>query len=338
MTTPPARCVLRIRFHLPAGPTGEEIYERLLDLVADITARYQPHPPDTVDLDLTPALRYWAPRTPTEIAQLLRLRATALFGISSTAGLGASPMIATMALAGTPPGKLTAVAPGPAAVEAFLRPRPVAALPGVGPATAKALHRLGIDTVGRLADTPPATLNRILGTRPARQLHTRARGIDERPVQRTALVRSTTATHRFPHDELDPAVRRRALLGLAEELALRLRGHDEVCQSVTLTVHYADTTTTTRSRRLAEPTAHSPALRKTAYELHAAHALQRARVTALTLRADGLAPAAAAHHQLLLDPDDDKHHRLEQAADALRARYGADAIRPAALAEPPAPP
>ncbi|MFE4874070.1 hypothetical protein [Streptomyces sp. NPDC056682] len=329
-----ARCIMRVFFHLAPGQEAEqdEVYKQLLCLVEDFTPRYQPRPQDlAVDLDLTGALRY-LDRTPYEAGQVLALRALALQGVSTAIGAGNSVMVAAMAAAVTAPGRITVIDPDPAAVDAFLRPQPTARLPGVGPSTARTLKRFGIRTVGELADTPPATLARILGTTPARELHARACGIDDRPVQREALIRSTTVSHRFGSDELDPAEHHRALLALAEELGLRLRGTKEVCKGLAIVVRYADNTSTTRSKRLPEATAHTPALARTSLDLHRALGLQRARVRGIALRAEGLTAAEAAYHQLVLDPGDDKKRRIEQVADAARRKFGPQAIRPATLA------
>lgn len=92
-----------------------------------------------------------------------------------------------------------------------------------------------------------------------------------------------------------------------------------------------------RSRTLIEPTAHSPALAAASRELYLLLGLQRARIGALSLRADGLASAEHAHHQLLLGDADDRARRIEAAADATRAKFGPHVIRPAVLAAPPAP-
>lgn len=333
--TPRTRCVLRIHFHLAEQGAGEAVFTRLLTLIEDITPIYQPHLPDTVDAELTGALRFWAPRGPYEIASVLRLRALAHAGISSTAGIGPSPMIAAMAAAATPHGQITVVGPDPVTVTAFLRPRHIATLPGVGPATAKTLAQFGILTIGQLADTPPATLARLLGTQTARELHARSRGIDDRPLQRAALVRSTACTRRFPSDELDPAEHHRALLALADELGLRLRAAQEVCKGLAIVVRYADNSSTTRSKRLPEATAHTTALTHTALDLYRSLGLQRARVKSIALRADGLTSAETAFHQLLLDPGDGKRRRIEQVTDAARRKYGPHALRPAVLADPP---
>ncbi|WP_223279923.1 DNA polymerase thumb domain-containing protein [Streptomyces sp. SDr-06] len=327
-----ARCIMRVFFHPGPDDDADHVFGELMSLVENFTPRYQPHPQDlAVDLDLTGALRY-LDRTPYEAAQVLALRALALHGVPTTIGAGNSVMIAAMAAAATAPGRITVIDPDPDSVEAFLRPQPTALLPGVGPATARTLKTFGIRTVGELADTPPATLARILGASPARELHALACGIDERPVQRETLIRTTSSTHRFPADELDPAQHHRALLGLAEELGVRLRTAKEVCRALTLTVRYADRTSTTRTRTLTEATAHSNALAHTARDLFASLGLQRARVTAITLRAEGLTSAEHAYQQLLLDPADDKRRRIEAAADAARRKFGPKAVRPASLA------
>ncbi|WTZ89471.1 hypothetical protein OG512_00665 [Streptomyces sp. NBC_01378] len=192
-------------------------------------AWYQPYPHDhSVDMDVSGALGHFG-RSPHELGQILQLRALALYGVHAVVGGGRSPLIAAMAAA-TPPGRITVIAPDDDAVDAFLKPRPIAALPGIGPATAKTLSRYGITTIGQLADTSESVLARILGQQARRELSARARGNDDRPVQRTALIRSTSASRNFDRDELDPDAHRRALLALAEELGARLRTSHEVCR------------------------------------------------------------------------------------------------------------
>ncbi|MFJ3310895.1 hypothetical protein ACIPSA_49795 [Streptomyces sp. NPDC086549] len=147
-----------------------------------------------------------------------------------------------------------------------------------------------------------------------------------------SLPKSTTVSHGFDHDELDPDHHHRALLALTHHLGVRLRDDHVVARTLTLTVRYADRTTTSRTRTLPETTAHTLALTRTATGLYESLGLQRARVRALSLTAE-LTDAAAAVHQLTFDPDDTKARRIEAAADRARRRYGTDAVLPAALAE-----
>ncbi|MDX3433911.1 helix-hairpin-helix domain-containing protein [Streptomyces sp. ME01-18a] len=317
MTTSP-RTVMRIHFHLQSA----DLYEQLLTVLEGITPRVQPHPADlSADVDLTGALRYWD-RDPEGLAAVIRLRALALYGVQSSAGVGPSRMIAAMAAAITPPGAATIIGNTPYDVAAFLRPQRASALPGVGPATARTLTRYGIDTVGDIADTPLATLQRILGIAAGRQAHDRAHGTDDRPVIPAAAPKTITRTRRFDRDELEPDQHHRTVLGLAEQLGSQLRDTDAVCQALTLTVTYADRTSTSRTRTLAEPTAHTPALADTGRELLTGLGLQRARVQAISLRAERLQPAEHAPRQLTLDPCDDNARSLEAALDRARTRFG----------------
>ncbi|MGW7517434.1 DNA polymerase Y family protein [Streptomyces sp. NPDC054796] len=316
--------VLYVRF----GGCAEADYPRLLDLLTRLTPVVQALPPDAALADVRGALRYFA-RDAVGLAELVRLRAAGLYGTDCTVGVAANPLLARMAAQAGPAGTVHVVRPEEAG--AFLARRPAAALHGVGPATARTLVSYGLDSVGRIAEASPATLQRVLGATTGRRVHERAHGIDPTPVTPSAPARSASAEYRFGRDELDPDQRRRALLTLADELGLRMRTEGQVARALTLTVRYADRSTTTRTRALAEPTAHTLALTSAAYALHDALGLQRARVRAVALRAENLAAAELAARQLSFDPREEKARRAEAAADRARARFGADAVRPAGL-------
>ncbi|WP_327157665.1 DNA polymerase thumb domain-containing protein [Streptomyces tubercidicus] len=322
--------MLHIRFRTTDGtPLGAGCFEQLLGLLAQFTPVIEALPPDAALADVGGALRYFE-RDAAGIAELVRLRALAWHGVRCTIGIGANPLLARMAAQGAAPGEIRAVPDDAETVAAFLDRRPVSALHGVGPATARALSAYGLDSVGRIAAAPPATLQRILGARTGRIVYERARGVDPTPVTPNAAARSMGAEHRFVHDELDPARRRRALLSLADGLGARMRASGQAARALTLTVRYADRSTTTRTRRLDGPTAHGPALTEAAYALHTALGLQRARVRSVALRAEDLCRAERAVRQLTFDPSDDKAHRIEAAVDRARARFGTGSIRPAA--------
>ncbi|WP_331758957.1 DNA polymerase thumb domain-containing protein [Streptomyces anulatus] len=329
MTTTTAqqlRHIAHLRFELPDTVQLED----LRPLLEQVTPQVQLLEPDTAVLDVTGALRFWN-RTAAEIARLIQLRAAAHHSVRAAAGTGPSRMVAAMACALTPPGHLTTVEPD--AVAAFLRPRPVRELPGVGPATARLLIQHGVHTVGDLAGLPLATVQRLLGARTGRTLHDRTHGHDHRPVVTEPVARSTSAEHRFTRDELDPAQHRRALLDLAGQLGTRLRTDAQVAASLTITVRYADGSTTTRTRTLAEATHHTALLARSAYDLYDTLGLQRARVRSITLRGENLRPAEHAARQLAFDHTVDKALLIEAVQDRARQRYGTDVIKPAALAE-----
>lgn len=326
--TPRPRHIAHLHLH---GGSDDGRYADVLDLLTGITPHVQAFPPDAVQLDLTSALRYFD-LDPYGLVQMARLRLMALYGIECSAGLAGNRMLAAMAAAVSAPGYTTQIPRDQAAMDAWLRPRPVTALPGVGRATATTLGRYGLHTIGQVADLPAATLQRLLGAGPARLLADRARGRDPRPVTPQAPAAHMTVDHLFDEDCLDPERHHRAVLSLAGRLGQRLRTEEQVTGRLTLTVRYADRTSTARTRTLPEPTGHSPDLAAAALGILVSLGLQRARVRAFAIRVDDLAPAGHAHHQLSLDPRDGRARAAEAAADRARRRFGPDTVQPATLA------
>ncbi|MFJ8938134.1 DNA polymerase thumb domain-containing protein [Streptomyces sp. NPDC102365] len=321
--------ILCVRFQLP--PMYEAALPGLLGTLEEFTPVVEALPPDGALADLRGAERYFR-RDVVELASLIRVRALAWHGVDCAIGAGPGPMFARMALREAAPGETRVVPADPGALTEFLAERPVRALPGVGTATARTLCEYGLDSIGKVAAAPLSTLQRLTGARTGRELHEKARGIDRGRVVPNAVSRSLATERSFPRDELDPAQHRRALLSAAGELGSRLRALEKVCRTLTLTVRYTDRSTTTRSRTLPEPTAHSSALTDAAYRMYEALGLQRARVRGVALRAEGLDPADRASRQLTFDPVDEKVRRLEEVADRVREKFGAGAVVPGALA------
>ncbi|MGW1212381.1 DNA polymerase Y family protein [Streptomyces sp. NPDC002499] len=315
-------------FHLHTALT-EDQYGDVIELVSGFTPHVQAVPPNALQVDLTSALRYFD-MSAYDAVQTVKMRLKALYDIDSSAGLAGNRMLAAMAADATAPGDTTDV-PTEKTTD-WLHPRPVTALPGIGRAMADTLHRYGLHTIGQITDLPAATLQRLLGAGQARLLAERARGHDPRPIVPAEPAAHLTADLVLSRDCLDPAQHHRAVLGLAEQIGQRLRTERQITGRLTLTVRYADRTSTTRTRALPEPTDHSPALTATALGLLTSLGLQRARVRAFTIRADGLLPAGDAYWQLSLDPGDVRARAVEAAADRARRRFGPGAVRPAALA------
>ncbi|MDT0269828.1 hypothetical protein RM844_26445 [Streptomyces sp. DSM 44915] len=322
------RAVLHVRFlgHRPAD------HPELVRLLHDLTPVVRAVPPDTALADVRGALRYFGADAE-RLAGLLRVRTLALRGVDCAVGVAGNPLLARLAVLDRAGPGVWVVPDDPAGIADFLAEVPVGALPGVGAATARTLAGYGLDTVGRLAAAPPATLQRVLGAGPARQLHALARGEDPTPIVPGAPEPSLAVEHRFDRGELDAGWRRRALLGLAVDIGRHLRAAGQVARAITLTVRYADRSTTTRTRTLPEPTAHTPALAGSARALHDALGLQRARVAALALRVDGLRPAERASQQLTFDRRTESARRLEPVIDRIAARWPGSVV-PATLARP----
>lgn len=316
-----------LHVHLHTGPHPDpQTYLRLLDLLRGITPVVEAQPPDAALLDVSGAVRYFG-RGPDQLAELIRVRALALYGVRCTIGVAPNRLLATMAAQAGPPDEIRTVAGEPDAVAAFLAPKPAAALHGVGPATVRTLGRHGLHTVGDVADTPLLTLQRLLGAAAGRRLHAYAHGQDLRPVTPHAPARSMTEERAFAVDTVDAAEVTRQLLAMTVYLGNRLRTSEQVAHALTLTVRYADGSSTTRSRTLPDPSATTSALTRCAHRIYESLGLQRARVRSVELRAEGLTPAATTPAQLSLDPADERARRLDEAVD----RFGPSLVHPARL-------
>ncbi|WP_405711180.1 MULTISPECIES: hypothetical protein [unclassified Streptomyces] len=301
------------------GPPWET-WETLLQVLGDITPVVEAVPPDAALADVSGSVRYFDCDA-VGIARLVRVRVLALYGLDCAVGVAPNPMLARMAGHHGPPGAVRCVTDTPQGISGFLNPKPVAALYGVGPKTARVLCEYGLDSIGKAAGVSEATLQRILGAKMGRLVHERAHGIDRTRVVPHAPPKSASAETRFGRHEIDGSVRRGALLGLAVDIGRKLRTDGQVARALALTVHYADRSTTTRRRVLPEPTAHTPVLAGTAQALHDALGLQRARVTALSLRVEDLATVRLSSQQLTFDRQTESARRLEPVLDRIAARW-----------------
>ncbi|MFI6254366.1 hypothetical protein [Streptomyces sp. NPDC051016] len=309
----------------------EETYRQVLEQLHELSPVVQALPPTAALVDLRGALRYHG-TTAAHLGEILRLRTVSRYGVDVRVGIGPSVTVAATASA------QVERRGGVLAVEAadtadWLALLPVEDLHGIGPRQAATLKRYGVDRVGLLAALPAATVQRLLG-KAGRTAVDRARGIDPRTVTPRRLPASAGVRHRFPHDVLDGAAARSALLGLVVQLGAELRRRGQAARALTLTLTFAGGPAWEKTRRLAEPSGHEDDLRQLTYQLMDAAGLQRGRLTALALRAEDLVDGDRVAEQLSFDAARQARLTAERAADRIREKFGPDAIGPAAVYRP----
>lgn len=253
-------------------------------------------------------------------------------GITCSVGVATTKFVAKLASAHCKPDGLLVV---PAAgVVQFLHPLPVGALWGVGEKTEEVLHKLGLHTVGDLAAIPVQTLQRALGAAVGAHLSALAWGRDQRVVTPTEPEKSIGAEETFAVDVDDPAIVRRELLRLSERTAARVRAAHQVGRTVAVKIRFADFTTISRSKTLPESTDVGRVVYETALGLYSALGLERARLRLVGVRLEGLSAVEGQTRQLLLGERDLGWREAEAAVDQAARRFGAGAVRPAALVDP----
>ncbi|HZD66724.1 MAG TPA: DNA polymerase IV [Acidimicrobiales bacterium] len=274
------------------------------------------------------------------VAWRIRAAVAADLGLQCSVGVARSKLLAKLASkAAKPRAAAGGTVPGPGVVVvapddelAFLHPLPVRALWGVGPVAADRLARLGVSTVGDLALVPPATLVSSFGRAVGRHLHELAWGRDDRAVEPNRAAKSIGHEETYAADLVDRPTLEREVLRLAEGVASRLRQAGRAGRTVTLKVRFGDFSTVTRSRTLARPLAEAPAIAGVAKGL-LADVDVGAGVRLLGVAVAGLDPAEAHHgaRQLSFEDADASWLAASAAVDAVRERFGDQAVGPASL-------
>ncbi|MBA3628955.1 MAG: DNA polymerase IV [Actinobacteria bacterium] len=132
---------------------------------------------------------------------------------------------------------------------------------GIGTKSARKLSELGINEVHELAAADEEMLSRAFGPRTGPWLIALGRGDDASPVSsvpRRARSRSVELT--FDEDVEDPAVIGAEITRMALRLAEHCESSDRPVTGVTVKIRLAPFFTTTRSRRLAEPSTDAEAI------------------------------------------------------------------------------
>ncbi|GGW13561.1 hypothetical protein GCM10018980_70510 [Streptomyces capoamus] len=105
----------------------------------------------------------------------------------------------------------------------------------------------------------------------------------------------------------------------------------QAARALTLTLRFAGGTSWEKTRRLPEPSAHDD-VRTIAYQLMDAAGLQRAHLTGIVLKGDGLIDAGQVAEQITLDAARESRLVAEQAMDRIRRKFRPASVGPATVA------
>ena len=305
----------------------QEVSRNVMALFNSITPLVEPLSLDEAFLDVSGAVRRLG--SATAIAELVRARVHDEQDITCSVGVASTKFVAKLASTYSKPDGLLVV-PADKVID-FLHPLPVGALWGVGEKTEQQLTRLGLKSVADIANTPLSTLERSLGKASARHLFELSWGRDPRSVHPHEPDKSVGNESTFDEDIGDPEQIHAYLLGLSDRVASRLRKSGYVGRTVSIKVRFADFTTVSRSRTLARHTDVGKEIYDTARELYDTLNPGRGRVRLVGVRMEGLADGGLEPQQLFLGEPDVGRRDAELAVDALRAKYGSGAVRPARL-------
>ena len=316
-------------FLSPEFAAYSAVSRAVMEIFREVTPLVEPISSDEAFLDVAGARRLFG--RPVEIARRIRARVAEQERLTCSVGVASTKFVAKLASTRSKPDGLLVV-PAARTLE-FLHPLPVGALWGVGERAEQTLRRLGLTTVGEVAQAPPRMLRDALGEAAAAHLTELAQGRDPRRVSPDRVEKSIGAETTFDTDVTDRAVLRRTLLWLAEKVGARLRAAGQVGRVVSIKIRYEDFRTISRSRTLENPTDVAREILTTGWQLLTA--LDPVTPVRLVgIRVERLAAATDAPRQLVFGEPEHGWREAEAAADAVVARFGRSAVRPASLLEP----
>jgi DNA polymerase-4 len=309
----------------------EEASDAVMALFAIRTPLVEPISLDEAFLDVTGTAHLFGGVEP--CARDLKRAVREEVGLVVSVGIASNKLCAKVASDLRKPDGFVVVPRGGEA--AFLAPLPLRRLWGVGPKTRQVLEDLGMHTIGDLAAADPALLEARLGEHGA-TIAQRAKGIDDDRdvVADPGDPKSIGHAHTFDRDTLDRALIESTLLRLAEGVGRRLRKHELSGRTVTLQLRVAPFETRTRQRTLAEPTADDLKIFATARGLlRDALAADRDAGHASPVRLVGVTLSGLVGGQQLDLFSAARVSRLNAALDAVRSRFGDDALDRASARE-----
>ena len=206
----------------------------------------------------------------------------------------------------------------------FLSPKSVGIIWGVGKASQERLLNDGFRTIADLRRADPTDLIRRYGTL-GQRLWRLSRGEDDRRVEPSGEAKSISVETTLEDDLRDGRQLEKILFRLSEKLAFRLKNKDLSGRTLTMKLKTSDFRLRSRSRSLPFPTA----LASRIFE-HGRDLLDK-EVDGTAFRLVGIgmtdfSPLAHADPPDLAEPDLPRRKQVEQAVDALRAKFGAGSI------------
>lgn len=299
------------------------IYGQYTDLV-------EPFGIDESWLDITGSMHLFGGDA-AAIADAIRARAAAELGLTLSVGVSFNKVFAKLGSDYRKPDATTVISREN--WRDIVWPLPLGSLLYAGPAAQRALGQYGVRTIGDLAGADPSLPERLLG-KLGRQLWEYANGLDRSPVRpqhEREPVKSVGNSCTFPENLTTRAQIRRGAALLCDSVASRLRTQGLYCGGVQIGLRDAAFHSVSRQKQLPASTHLMREILDAAMELIDRAWRPPTPIRLISVTALALTDRLETYEQLdLLAPqrteENAKLERLESAVDAIRKKYGSQAI------------
>jgi DNA polymerase-4 len=291
-------------------------------MMQDLTPAIEPLSLDEAFMDMTGTNKLHGAPPAVMLAKLIK-RMKGELGLTGSIGLSHNKFLAKVASDLNKPRGFSVI--GKAETNSFLLDKPIGLIWGVGAVAKESLGKAGIQTFSDLLRWDRQDLNQRFGSLGDRLWHL-ARGHDLRRVTSDAPVKSISNETTFFEDTSDSDILDGHIWRLAEKVSDRAKARDMAGRVVTLKLKRKDHKSLSRRVTLRDPTQIADRIYRTARDLFDQVGPQGPyRLIGVGL-SDLVGDADSDLTSDLLDPNAAKRTKAERATDAIRAKFGSDAI------------
>lgn len=294
----------------------------LMALLRDVSPVVEQFSVDEAWVDMTGTQRLYG--SPVLAAQWLKDRIRRELGFTVNIGVSSNKMLAKMAGELDKPDKVLTLFPWE--IQEKLWPLPVRELFSVGKATETKLHQMGIRTIGQLAQADPMQLRKKLHKHGEAIWHI-ANGRNTDAVQPEAPENKGYGNAMTtPWDVTEPVLAQRVLLSLCETVAARMRNDGQVGRCVGVHLRTSSFENCASQRQLPSATNGTTEIYQAACRL-----LEELWDGKTPLRQLGVQMSKVSHepyrqYDLFDGARYERLEKLDTAVDAIRKKFGEDAI------------
>ena len=255
------------------------------------------------------------------------------FGFTVNIGISSNKLLAKMASDFEKPDKVHTLFPEEVPLKMW--PLPIGELFMAGRSSVEALKKLEIDTIGELANADLGLIELHLKSH-GKMLWEFANGIDHSEVQpEQSEAKGVGNSTTLSEDAATVEEAMKVFHKLAKSVGARLRKAGQRAGMVSMEIKYYDFRTASHQKQLLKPTNEDQVLYETACllfkEIWSGEPVRLLGIRTAKLSAESEPEQLTLCEMELPQPPDEKHQRLNAAMEAIRKRYGNDAVKKASL-------
>ena len=321
--------------NLVMEPPDHKMYRQksamLMEYLRSFTTKIEQVSVDQCYMDFTEIASQYA--SPVSAAFQIKDSIREKFGFTVNIGISSNKLLAKMASDFEKPDKVHTLFPEEVPLKMWSLP--IGELFMAGRSSVEALKKLEIDTIGELANADLGLIELHLKSH-GKMLWEFANGIDHSEVQpEQSEAKGVGNSTTLSEDAATVEEAMKVFYKLAKSVGARLRKAGQRAGMVSMEIKYYDFRTASHQKQLLKPTNEDQVLYETACQLFK-EIWSGEPVRLLGIRTAKLSAESEPEQMTLFDmelpqPPDEKHQRLNAAMEAIRKRYGNDAVKKASL-------